>query len=864
MSQDSNPFKTFISENVLPVIVSDRDSFAILEVNDAATRVYGYSREEFRKLTLVDLRPPEEVAFFHKFTEAAPAAGVAAAWRHRRKDGSILWVQVVWVTVAWEGRPARMSLVNDITATRSLAQDLEFTLEGMSDAFYVIDADWRFTYVNGEAERLLGRPRGELLGRTLWEVVPTAAGGIIKEAYERARQSDITVSFETYAEPLKRWFEVHAQPSDGRIAASFHDITEQRVERQARLEAEARFRLLSEVTSDAIWDWDLARDTIWWSPSLGQHFRMDAERLATVAAWRSAIHPDDRERVTAGLDAVLAGPGLHWTDEYRLLRADGSAVTVLDRGSVLRDSDGKAVRMVGSLTDQTARAAAQEQLREQATLLDHAQDAIVVRDLEHRVRNWNRAAEARFGWSRAEAVGQRVTELLYRDLELAAFEAAQEAVREKGEWRGELVHRARDGRLLTFESRWSLLRDDLGAPKSVLTINTDVTEKRVLEKQFLRAQRLESLGTLAGGIAHDLNNVLAPILMTASALELDESDPQRAEDLRDIHRAAQRGADIVKQLLSFARGVEGERMPVDLARLGKELRKIVRETFPKDITFELDIAPGLSLVEADATQIHQVLTNLCVNARDAMPRGGTLTVTMRPVVLDELYAQMNIDARPGPYVVITVADTGVGMAPHVLDHLFEPFFTTKDVGKGTGLGLSTAHSIIKQHGGFIEVESELGRGARFKVYLPAAEARATREASVDAGAEVPARGKGELVLVVDDEAPLRQVARRTLERFGYRALLAANGAEAVGLFAQHRAEIAVVLTDMMMPVMDGAATILALKAIDPAVRVVASSGHASQATTTRVAEAGVRRFVPKPYTAETLIKAIRDAIDEAR
>ncbi len=840
----------------------DKATLRYLAVNDAALRVYGYTRDEFLALTIKDLRPPEDVEQILASLRASTAPSASEApRRHRLKDGSLRWMHVVWADHEWEGRAVRVVLADDVTATTARTRDLTLTLEGMSDAFFTLDGAWRFTYVNGEAERILRRSREELLGAMIWDVFPETRGTIFQQAYERARVSAVTVTFEAYDAPSGRWLEVRAQPADGRLAVTFRDITALRAEKDALRAAEARFTLLAEVTSDAIWDWDLATDAVWWNAALETHLKLRRDEAATITAFFECIHPDDRQRAVSGLRAALDGGAAHWADEFRLVRRDGSIAVVLDRGAVFRDAAGKAVRMIGAMTDLTARDAPQEQLREQATLLDHAQDAIIVRDLSHRVLFWNRSAERKYGWSRPEALGLSITDLVYRDLEPDAFEAATAQVLERGEWSGELSQRAKDGRTLIVEGRWTLLRDPQGNPKSVLTINTDVTERKSLEKQFLRAQRLESLGTLAGGIAHDLNNVLAPIMMTASSLQFDEPDPARREDLKDIHTAAKRGADVVKQLLSFARGVEAQRLPVDLVALAGEVQKMVRETFPKDIAFRLEVAPQVWPIEADASQLHQVLTNLCVNARDAMPRGGTLTISLESTMLDEVYANMNIEAHPGPYVVVTVADTGTGIPPHVAEHLFEPFFTTKDVGKGTGLGLSTAHAIVKQHGGFIRVDSEAAKGARFKVYLPSSVGAPSSPAPVDAAVAL-ARGNGELVLVVDDEAAIRTVARRTLERFGYRTLLAANGAEAVALFAQHRGDVAVVLTDMTMPVMDGATTIAALRTIDPRVRVVASSGLVADANVSRAIAAGARHVVPKPYTAETLLKALRQALAE--
>jgi CheY-like chemotaxis protein len=329
------------------------------------------------------------------------------------------------------------------------------------------------------------------------------------------------------------------------------------------------------------------------------------------------------------------------------------------------------------------------------------------------------------------------------------------------------------------------------------------------------------------------------------------------------HRdSAQRGASLVQQVLSFAKGVEGRHVTVNPITVISDLVKVTKETFPKSVTVQFNSGPDLWSISADPTQMHQVFLNLCINARDAMPHGGTLTITLENIVLDDTYAAMNIDARPGAYVVVTVADTGTGIPPEVRERIFEPFFTTKEVGKGTGLGLSTAMAILKSHFGFINVYSEPGGGTKFKVYLPANTTVAAADEVAVEQTKLP-RGRGELILVVDDEEAVRDIVQAALERFGYRVMLATNGAEAVALYAQHRAAISVVLMDMAMPVMDGPSTIIALRSVNPQVRVIASSGLASDGRVAIALGAGVRHFLPKPYTAEAILKMLKEVLAES-
>jgi CheY-like chemotaxis protein len=382
-----------------------------------------------------------------------------------------------------------------------------------------------------------------------------------------------------------------------------------------------------------------------------------------------------------------------------------------------------------------------------------------------------------------------------------------------------------------------------------------------MEAQYLRAQRMESIGTLAGGIAHDLNNVLAPIMMSIERLRLDTGDAARRNRILDtIQVSSRRGADLVKQVLSFSRGLDGERVTVRLRHLVDELQGIIRETFPRNITSVAEVSDRIWPVTGDPTQLHQVLLNLAVNARDAMPNGGTLTFTASNLTLDDHYAGMTPEAKAGTYVLLDVTDTGEGMPPEVRERIFEPFFTTKELGKGTGLGLATVHTIVKSHGGFLTVESAVGRGTTFKIYLPADPDLRAAATAHPFPADLP-RGRNELVLVVDDEASIREITQRTLETFGYRVLTAHDGAAAVALYSQRMTEIALVLTDMMMPVMDGASSIKILKRMNPAVKIIAASGLDAKEHVAKAASGGVKDFLAKPYTALTLLRLVRDVID---
>jgi two-component system cell cycle sensor histidine kinase/response regulator CckA len=425
-------------------------------------------------------------------------------------------------------------------------------------------------------------------------------------------------------------------------------------------------------------------------------------------------------------------------------------------------------------------------------------------------------------------------------------------------WRGEIKNRAKDGSYYWVDTTIVPFLNAEGKPYQYIAIRYDITERKRMEEQFLRAQRMESIGTLAGGIAHDLNNVLSPIMMAVDMLQLKTTDESSRKWLDVLRTNAERGADMVRQVLSFARGVEGERVALQPKHLIKEIVKILRETLPKSIEISFQIPNDLWIISADATQMHQVLMNLCVNARDAMADGGSISIKAENVFIDENYARMHLEAKPGRFVMISVTDTGPGMSPEIQMRIFEPFFTTKEMTKGTGLGLSTALTIVKSHGGFINVYSELHKGSQFTLYLPALDRPGAIDAAVQQ-TDLPL-GNGELILVVDDEQSIREITRGTLETFGYTVLTASDGTEALALYADKKNEIAVVLTDMVMPFMDGPATIRALQRMNPNVRIIAASGLGIGQRAGEGALEGVSVFLNKPYSAEKLLKTLAQVL----
>ncbi len=571
--------------------------------------------------------------------------------------------------------------------------------------------------------------------------------------------------------------------------------------------------------------------------------------------WAAHIHPEDREAADAGFERLLDVETM--TQEYRMRRRDGEYRWIEDKQRVIRRGGAGQVEISGVWTDVTDRRLAADRVREQAALLEEANDAIYVHDLEGNVRFWNRAAERLYGWSADQVIGYPMEARLSHNA--GWLNEVFVVLERQGSWSGEIERFTRSDQRRVVLSRRTLLRDRGGRPACVLVIDADVTDKKQLEAQFLRAQRMEAVGALAGGIAHDLNNILAPIVMAADILESQMRDPRARGMLETVRSCAKRGADLVRQVLSFARGVEGRRVVVDLADLVRETEKIVTETFPRNIRVDLRIPSEVCRVMGDPTQLGQVVMNLCVNARDAMPGGGVLSISIEQVAVDDALAGKHSGARAGNHVLVRVTDTGTGIPESLQTRIFEAFFTTKENGQGTGLGLSTAMRIVRSHGGFIRVVSEVGRGAEFRVYLPATPSEATAVIVGGSRDELP-RGSGEVILVVDDEESIRTIAQVTLENFGYRVLTAANGADAVSLVSARRGEIALVLTDMAMPVMDGPSAVSAIREIEPSIQFICSSGYAVESSTAAARNVGVNRFLPKPYSAASLLQMVADAL----
>ncbi|HEX3866650.1 MAG TPA: PAS domain S-box protein, partial [Gemmatimonadaceae bacterium] len=795
------------------------DDRTFVDANPAFTEVFGWTHDEIVGRSAVDLN----------FVNAGATADLRArlgdlhALRDqeltvRARSGAERLVLIGSELLELHGEPHVITTYVDITERKRgemIASRLAAIVESSDDAIIGKDLQGMVTSWNRGAERIFGYSAPEMVGTSIMRVIPPERAQEEVDILTRVAQGFGVSHLETVRQTKDgRMIDVSITTSPIRDAAGTivgaskiaRDITDRRRSDEERRELEARYRALFDHAPDGLL---IARQNGVYldaNPSICEMLGYTREELIGRQA-SDIVAPAELGYISPALSTITSNAD--YRSEWRFKRKDDSIFTADVIGAMMPDGT-----VLGMIRDSTERNRSESRLRR---LVESNAQGVMFWDANGVVTGANDAFLSIVSRSRGELeAGQiNVAAMTPPDYDEVDRRARSQI--------------ATNGVCTPYEKE--LVRPDgtrvpvlIGAaafadtPDEGVSFVLDLTHRKQLEQQVLRAQRMESVGTLAGGIAHDLNNVLAPILLSVALLRADIDDPPLAELLETVETCAKRGADLVQQVLSFARGVEGRQVLVNPHHLMHDLVRVMRDTFPRSIDIAFEAPPLLWTVVGDPTQMHQVFLNLGVNGRDAMPGGGRLSVSMENAVLDETYAAMNIDSRAGAYVVVTVADTGPGIPLEIRERIFEPFFTTKGVGQGTGLGLSTSLAIVKSHGGFIHVYSEPGQGTTFKVYFPAnTTARVVEAIAVDRN-HLP-RGDDELILVVDDESAVRNIAQATLQRFGYRVLLAANGAEAVALFAVHRGEIAAVLTDMAMPVMGGPATIIALKAIDPTVKI---------------------------------------------
>ncbi|MER3388993.1 MAG: PAS domain S-box protein [Microcella sp.] len=852
--------------------VTDTDGTVIAANTTLLTRS-GLSRDEAVGQRLLDIINGEDRDVTGEHMARALRGEVAAFRIVRAINEQTQYVSDVTLHPVRDGRDvvAVLGTARDVTEAMAVARERESAEEllqiaGRMAGFggWSMDAADRVLRLSDEARSILTiAPDAQIVLDELLHAQPShtrdALRGAMRRCLEEGEGFDVQLDIVTTsgARVVARILGRPERDHTGAVAralGAIWDVTEAEAERSRLVELEERLALTLNTISDGIMfldrDWRFtfvnprALELVGKSEEelIGASLREafpESEGSDWEQAYHQAIETGSRQQVRS-FDESLG----MWFDVTAYPSASGLALYVRDA----TDDERTRQHMIES----------QRRLGEQARLLDAARDAMIVRGLDHRVQYWNRAASELYGWSSTEAIGRPVTELIFDDT--TAFDNATAAVLREGFWSGALEQRARDGRPLVVDCRWQLVLDETHQPSAIFAVNSDITEQRKTDEARLRAQRMESLGTLAGGIAHDLNNVLTPLLMSVQLLSRRAHDDDERQILDGMEAAVKRGADMIRQVLAFARGVEGRRIRVSARDLLNDVTFYTRTALPKEITITTALEGGSRDTMGDPTQLLQVLINLVSNARDALPEGGHIHVRLKSLAIDEQNASDGLSGRPGQYLLFEVEDDGIGMPPEVAAKVFEPFFTTKAPGRGTGLGLPSSLAIVRSHGGFMEVTSEAGTGTTFRVALPVApdgEAPAAQANQKKVGAP---RGKGELILVVDDEPMILDVTAQTLQAHGYRVATARNGQEAIDLVEAGDQRIDLVLTDMMMPVMDGAEASAYLENHHPDVPIVAMSGLTSNGSARRAVGMGITRFLPKPFTTSLLLTTVADTL----
>ncbi|HTL69228.1 MAG TPA: PAS domain S-box protein [Lacunisphaera sp.] len=870
LSQEADRLRTALNEHAIVAITDPRGK--ITYVNDKFCAISKYPRQELLgKDHRIINSGYHSKAFMRDMWETIAAGHTwQGEIRNEAKDGSYYWVNTTIVPfLNGAGRPAQyISIRTDITKRKQAEEALGDSerrlremLENVDLLAKMLDTGGKVTFANDCLLRVTGWDREDALGADWCRgfVAPTAAEEVrlnIAEAMASGRvpkQLEYPIVSRTGESRDIAWSIVAMRDAAGRVigtASIGADVTDRNKEDKAR----RLFRALVDQSDDVIEIID---------PDTGRYIDISENGPARLGLPREEVlqcRLFDIEETIAESDwaqlmaRMRADGGLRREGRHR--RRNGPSFPVEVNAKLVRLERDYVLAIVRDISE---RKAAQAELDSERlllrTLFDLLPDYLYIKDAESRFVACNEQCFRGMGAKSAEDMIGRTDADFYPAEVAATFRADELAVLAgKPLLNKEESFVSADGKRRYFLSTKLPRRDPAGRIIGIVGTGHEITERKLLEEKFLRVQRLEAIGTLAGGVAHDLNNILAPMLMAAGLLKDKLTDEHDREILAMMERGAQRGASVIGQLLTFSRGIAGARVSVQLRHLAKEMLQLMAETFPRNIQIELHAPPDLWSVVADATQLHQVLLNLCVNARDAMPTGGKLSLNLGNMQIPAGDPRLPPGAEPGAYVVLVVADTGHGIPPQIIDRIFDPFFTTKGEGRGTGLGLSTVLGIVKSHGGFLTVNSEGRAGTTFRVHLPASPGGAPVEAQ--APADTAVRGHNELILVVDDEKMISDLITRALTRNGFRVISAENGSEAIKLFIQQQGAVRLVLTDMMMPVMGGIELIQSLRVLKPDLKIIALSGLEAGGRHGSLAHLGVAEVVGKPFAAGDLMKAV--------
>jgi two-component system, cell cycle sensor histidine kinase and response regulator CckA len=736
------------------------------------------------------------------------------------------------------------------------SERVERILESITDAFTVIDHKWTISYMNEPAAAMGGGPRSDFIGRNLWEALPAMVGSPFEEAFRRAMSGELAARVTAYYPPGQVWIEATAYPSQEGLTVVAHDVTH----RVRANEATARLAAIITSSADAIIGKNLDGTITSWNEAAEEIFGYSAAEMIGSSVYR-LIPPELHQHEAELLRRVGRGEKVEFAEVERI-RKDGRRVQISLSVSPIRDSSGAVVGAASVKRDiteqkrvQTALEAESARSRGLAQALDVAQ--ALVRDPEGTISYWSSGASRLYGYTPQEAVGKISHELLKTEFPMP-LEEIRSILNSAGRWQGELVHVAKDGRRIHVAAQWVLQRRRGGESAAVIEVTTDLTAQRLIEDRVRQSERMEVVGQLAGGVAHEANNQMTVVLGAASFLLGRNDLPETArKDLEYIREAAERTAAITAQLLAFSRRQVVQARVFEVDEVIQGLEGVLRRAVGERSTLVLQLRAG-ARVNADPGQLSQVLLNLVLNARDAMPLGGRLTIETWVTELTEAYSQQRpgIAIRPGPYAVVAVSDTGHGMGPETLSHLFEPFYTTKPVGKGTGLGLATVYGIVKQSNGYVWAYSEVGKGTTFKVYLPLDASSLPH----DAPPEPPVRATGETVLLVEDEPAVRVMTSRALQEFGYAVVEASGGHQALGILERKDTPIDLLITDVILAGMDGPELARRATELSPQLRVLFISGYTDDEIVRRGLLQEGQPFLQKPFTPEALATQVTELL----
>jgi PAS domain S-box-containing protein len=879
------------------------------QVNPAFTKTLGWTKEELLSKPWIEFVHPDD----REKTIATASRLIAGESlhlfrnRYRCKDGKYRWIS--WNGFPIQGEDLIFAVARDVTEQKETEEDLERVKNELetrvakrtaaleeanrklvseisereratsalreSEEKYrlvvekaqegiLIARDGMLLFVNPKTAEILGRSEQEILSTTFMEFIHPDDRAMVQRYHERRMKGEFAPAHYSLrligGDGGLKWVEIDSASVTyaGKLAALvfISEITDRVRMEEALRESEERYRILVEESFDGMFIQKGSR-IVFANSRLHEMLGYSPGALEGLDHW-IVYHRDYHALTRARAIARMRGEDVVSQYEVKLQRTDG---TCLDGEISAREVKVKGEPgVIVWVRDISERKRVEESQRRLAKAVEQAGEAVVITDADGKIQYVNPAFERITGYAEEEVIGLDPRILKSGEHDQEFYQNLWATIGGGRVWKGRIINRKKDGTLYHEDSTISPVRDADGKIVNYVAVKRDITEHLQLTRQLVQAQRMEAIGTLAGGIAHDFNNLLTVILGFSELLLIgkDERDPSYA-DLQKVNLAARNGADLVQRILAFSRKKEMNPKPLDLNHEIEQVKKLLTRIVPKMIDIDLVLSDELQPVNADPVQIEQVLMNLAVNARDAMPDGGKLTIETKNAVLDDEYCRTHLEAKPGYYVLLSVSDTGQGMDRQTLNHIFEPFFTTKEKGRGTGLGLSMVYGIVKQHQGQITCYSELGYGTTFRIYLPAIDSETKSEPLTSKSGLMLG---SETVLLVDDEEMIRGLGKRILERFGYTVLTATNGREALDVFEKQRTRIDLVILDLIMPEMGGRQCLDALLKLDPNVKVLIASGYSDTGQTGDMTETAAKGFVSKPYQMKQMLEAVRKALGQ--